>query len=63
VGRLENVPTNRFVNLAIIGGDMYQPSFHGNICEVVFYNEAKDYDFVKKLHRSYTDNEKFIAFS
>ncbi len=63
VGRLENVPTNRFVNLALIGGDLYQPSFHGNICEVVFYNEAKDYDFVKKLHLSYTQDEKFIAFN
>ena len=63
VGRLENVPTNRFVNYAVIGGDMYQPSFNGNICEVVFYNEAKDYDFVKQLHQSYTTNEKFIAFS
>lgn len=62
VGRLENVPTNRFVNLAYIGGDMYQPSFHGNICELIFYNEAKDYDFVKKLHLSYTESEKFIAF-
>lgn len=62
VGRLENVPTNRFVNLAIIGGDMYQPSFHGNICELVFYNEAKDYEFVKNLHRSYAEHENFIAF-
>ena len=62
VGRLENVPTNRFVNLAYIGGDMYQPSFHGNICELIFYNEAKDYDFVKELHQSYTQSEKFIAF-
>ena len=62
VGRLENVPTNRFVNLAIIGGDMYQPSYNGNICELVFYNEAKDYDFVKKLHLSYTQKENFIGF-
>ena len=62
VGRLENVPANRFVNLALVGGDMYQPSFNGNICELIFYNEVKDYDFVKELHRSYTTNEKFIAF-
>ena len=62
VGRLENVPANRFVNLALLGGDMYQPSFNGNICEVIFYNEVKDYDFAKELHRSYTSNEKFIAF-
>lgn len=62
VGRLENVPTNRFVNLVILGGDVFRPSFHGNICELVFYNEAKDYDFVRKLHQSYTSNEKFIGF-
>ncbi len=62
IGRLENVPTNRFVNLVILGGDVYRPSFHGNICELVFYNEAKDYDFVRKLHQSYTSNEKFIGF-
>ncbi len=63
VSRLENVPANRFVNLALVGGDVYQPSFNGNICEVIFYNEVKDYDFVKELHQSYTSNEKFIAFT
>lgn len=63
VSRLENIPANRFVNLAIIGGDMYQPSFNGNICELIFYNEVKDYDFVKELHWSYTNDKKFIAFN
>lgn len=62
VSRMENVPANRFVNLAMVGGDMYQPSFNGNICELIFYNEVKDYDFVKELHWSYTQNEKFIGF-
>ncbi len=62
VGQLENVPTKRFVNMAVLGGDIFQPSFEGNICEVIFYNGVKDYDFVKELHRSYTENEKFIGF-
>lgn len=63
VSRMENVPANRFVNLALVGGDVYQPSFNGNICELIFYNEVKDYDFAKELHWSYTTNEKFIAFN
>lgn len=62
VSCLENVPANRFVNLALVGGDVYQPSFNGNICELIFYNEVKDNDFIKQLHWSYTQNEKFIGF-
>lgn len=63
VGRLENVPPNVFVNRVVVGGDVFQPSFNGNICEIVFYNEVKDYDFIKKLHYSYTTQENFIGFS
>ena len=62
VGHLENVPANRFVNRIILGGDVFQPSFQGYICELVFYNEVKDYDFIKQLHWSYTENEKFVGF-
>ncbi len=62
VGHLENVPANRFVNRIMVGGDVFQPSFHGHICELVFYNEVKDYDFVKELHWSYTQREDFIGF-
>ena len=63
VGNLERVPVNQFVNRVILGGDVFQPSYHGHICEVVFYNEVKDYDFIKKLHYSYTAKENFIGFS
>ncbi len=59
---MDNVPTNRFVKLIILGGDVFQPSFVGNICEVVFYNEAKDYDFVAKLHQDYVTNPDFNAY-
>ncbi len=62
VGRLENIPTNRFVTLVMLGGDIYQPSFTGNICELVFYNEVKDYDFIRDLHKFYVTKENFIAF-
>ncbi len=62
VGHLENVPANRFVNRIILGGDIFQQSFNGHICEVTFYNEVKDYDFIKQLHWWYTGQEKFIAF-
>ncbi|MBR1861552.1 MAG: EAL domain-containing protein [Lachnospiraceae bacterium] len=58
---MDNVPTNRFVKLILLGGDVFQPSFVGNICEVVFYNEAKDYDFVAKQHEDYISNPDFIA--
>lgn len=62
VGKLEDVPTNRFANWVALGGDVYQPSFVGYLCELVIYNEAKDYDFVKQLHQDYVTKENFIAF-
>ncbi len=62
VGALENVPTNRYVKWIILGGDVFQPSFVGYICEFVVYNEAKDHLFMKELHQSYTSRPDFIAF-
>lgn len=62
VAILENVPTNRFARLITIGGDPYQPSFHGCIGELTIFNEPKDYDFVQKLHQSYSTREDFIGF-
>lgn len=63
VGHLENIPANRFVNRVVVGGDVFQPSFNGNICEIIFYNEVKDYDFIKELHWSYTGKENFVGFN
>lgn len=62
VSIMEHIPTNRYVKRIILGGDVFQPSFIGNICEVVIYNEAKDYNFIKELHESYIHNERFAAF-
>ena len=60
-GIMENVPTNRYVQQIILGGDVFQPSFKGNICEVVVYNEAKDYEFMKELYKSYVKKEGFTS--
>ena len=59
---MENVPTNRYVIEITLGGDPYQPSFHGNISDLVIYNETKDYNFVQELYESYTQQDNFIAF-
>lgn len=60
-GVLENVPTNRYVKWIILGGDVFQPSFIGNICELTIYNEVKDEKFIHELYQSYVTNEKFIG--
>ena len=62
LGVLENVPTNRYVKWIILGGDVFQPSFVGNICELVIYNEAKDHLFMKELHQQYISREDFTGF-
>lgn len=54
IGMLDNVPTNRYVEEIIVGGDNFKPSFVGNIDDVIIYNEAKDEKFVKKLYDEYT---------
>ncbi|MBE5939063.1 MAG: EAL domain-containing protein [Lachnospiraceae bacterium] len=60
-GVLENVPTNRYVKWIILGGDVFQPSFIGRICEFTVYNEVKDEKFVNELYESYVTDEKFIG--
>lgn len=53
VGTMVDVPTNRFVKWIILGGDVFQPSFIGNICELVIFNEAKSEEFIKKQYEDY----------
>lgn len=62
VSILENIPTNRYCVRITLGGDVFQPSFKGDICELTFYNEAKDYQFASNLHQSYVTREDFIGF-
>ena len=55
IGTLDNVPTNRYVEEIIIGGDNFKESFIGSISELVIYNEAKDSEFIKNLYLSYKE--------
>ncbi len=60
-GVLENVPTNRYVKWIILGGDVFQPSFIGRICELTIFNEVKDANFISDLYDSYVNDENFIG--
>ena len=60
-GVLENVPTNRYVKWIILGGDVFQPSFIGRICEFTIFNEVKDAKFISELYDSYVNDENFIG--
>lgn len=57
---LENVPTNRFVKWIILGGDVFQKSFTGDICELKIYNEAKDLKYIGQLYNKYISDDKFL---
>lgn len=61
VEKVENVPTNRYVKQITLGGDVFQPSFNGNISDLRIYNEAKDFEFVKELFNSYVNKEDFTT--
>ncbi len=62
VSILENVPANRYVKDIVLGGDIFQPSFIGDMCELIIYNEPKDYNFVHDLYHRYIRDERFIGF-
>jgi len=53
MGKLENVPANRHAEQIVVGGDAFQPSYNGNICEVVIYNEVKDDAFINQQYKAY----------
>lgn len=58
-GRLENVTTNRYVKWIILGGDVFQRSFEGSICELSIYNEEKDATFIRERYRAFVENALF----
>ena len=62
MAQLKDVPTQRHVVWVILGGDVFQPSFIGDICELQIFNEAKDADFMKELYDRYVGDENFIGF-
>ncbi len=56
---VEEVPTNRYVKKIVLGGDVFQPSFKGCMSELIIYNEAKDFEFVKDMYEAYVQKEGF----
>ncbi len=44
----------------VLGGDAFRPYFHGNLCELVIYNEVKDDVFVKEQYEAYVNREDFL---
>lgn len=60
-GVMENVPANRYAKRIMVGGDVFQQSFQGEICEVIIYNEAKDFNFMKNMHESYITSNKYVG--
>ena len=61
VNVIYNVPNIRYTQKILVGSDIFQDSFCGEICEIIIYNEAKDNDFVSELHQQYRSKEGFIA--
>lgn len=59
-GQLENVPANRHVEQFVLGGDAFQPSFNGNLCELVVYNEVKEDAFIKQQYETYVNRHNFL---
>ncbi len=52
----QNIPAMRYVKLIYVGGDVFQPSFIGNISELKIFSEAKEDEEIKKLYDSYVVN-------
>ncbi len=54
-GQLHDIPTNRYIEEIIIGGDNFKVSYKGYIDELIIYNEAKEDVFLKALYESYSN--------
>ena len=46
----------------LFSAEMYSAVIYRKICEVTFYNEIRDHDFVYNLHQSYVTRDDFIGF-
>lgn len=55
VGEMDDVPSNRYVEEIIVGGDNFMQSFKGNVDEVIIYNQAKSDEFAKELYKKYLE--------
>ncbi len=61
VSQTENIHANRFVKRIVLGGDIFQQSLTGDMCEVMFFNVVKNPEDISKLYKSYTENPDYTA--
>lgn len=54
-GYLEHVPPMRVASQIMLGGDLFQPSFKGYICNFTIYDSAKSAQDIMKIYR---DNQE-----
>ncbi len=59
LSRAEEIPTVRFCKRIILGGDVFQRSFDGRLCEVKFFSQVLGPTEVKEHYREYIDNPDF----
>ena len=59
--RMEEVPPLYFLKRLYVGGDIYKPTFKGDIDQLVFYDRALTKEDVLNLHNVYLLREGFDA--
>ncbi len=59
IGHLDDVPTSRYVEEILIGGDNFKESYIGFVDEVMIYNEPKNSTFIKELYNSYIQEDNY----
>lgn len=54
-GGQTNVPTIRYPKRIILGGDVFQKSFQGNVSELIIYFNAKSEKEIQDIYQAYLD--------
>lgn len=56
LGTEDEIPTQRLAKRILLGGDVFQQSYCGTICDVMFYSEVKSPEEINELYVSYIKN-------
>jgi diguanylate cyclase (GGDEF)-like protein len=58
-GYLEHIPPLRVAKQIILGGDIFQKSFQGYLCDLTIYDRAKSAQDIWSTYRSYVTHSSF----
>ena len=61
MGELGGMPTLRYAKLIYVGGDVFQDSFKGDMCNLIIYSVVKSEEEIKEKYDSYVDDDNFIG--